>query len=260
MLRAGVVLAPFALGLSAWWLAAVLVSAGRGVAFPTPFETVARLLALMRGVPLLDHSVYRHAWDSLVRWGTGFSIAALVGLALGLAAGWWRWVERLAMPLVHLLQLIPGLAWIPVALLVFGVGEGATIFMIAMTAFTPVAINVSSGVKRVDETYVRAARMLGTRGASLCFRVLIPGALPDILSGLRIGLGNGWRVLVAAEMIVGGGAGLGYAIIQARWTLDYASAFACVLLICLVGLAVERLVFRPVERRTVDRWGLRRTE
>ena len=162
------------------------------------------------------------------------------------------------MPCVHMLQLIPGLAWIPVALLIFGVGEKATVFMIAMTAFTPVAINVHGGVKRVDEVYVRAARMMGARGGDLFVHVLIPGALPHILSGLRVGLGNGWRVLVAGEMIVGAGTGLGYAIIQARWTLDYASAFACVVIICVVGLVLERLVFMPLERRTVEQWGLRR--
>ena len=86
--------------------------------------------------------------------------------------------------------------------------------------------------------------------------MLLPGALPHILSGLRIGLGNGWRVLLAAEMVVGAGTGLGYSIIQARWTLDYSSAFACLLVILGIGLTVEHLVFAPLERWTVERWRL----
>ena len=251
--------APFALALFLWWALAHAVQCVRGVPFPTPVETAQRLWALARGGRLLEHTVYRHVVDSLLRWGVGFLLAAVFGLGLGLALGWWRRLERFLMPLVHMLQLVPGLAWIPVALLCFGVGERATVFMIAVTAFAPIVINVAGGVKRVDDTHVRAARMLGAGGWSLFFRVLVPGALPHILSGLRIGPGNGWRVLVAGEMIVGTGTGLGYAIIQARWTLDYASALACVCIICVVGMALERGVMLPIERRTVDRWGLPRS-
>ena len=256
--RAGLFVAPLVLVVVCWQVVAAVVTSVRGVPFPTPWTTGARLLALLGGESLLDYSIYRHTLDSLARWTAGFGIAAACGVAFGLAAGWWRLVERVAMPIVHMLQLIPGLAWIPVAILLFGIGEKATLAMIAVTAFTPVAINVASGVKGVDETYVRAARMLGAGRRTLLLRVLLPGALPQILSGLRIGLGNGWRVLVASEMIVGTGTGLGYSIIQARWNLDYASAFVCVLVICLVGLVVERLVFLPLERRTVERWGLPR--
>ena len=99
---------------------------------------------------------------------------------------------------------------------------------------------------------------MGARGSTLLLGVLLPGTLPHALTGLRVGLGNGWRVLVAAEMIVGAGTGLGYSIIQARWTLDYASAFGCIVIICVIGLVVEQLVFGPLEARTVERWGLPR--
>ena len=102
--------------------------------------------------------------------------------------------------------------------------------------------------------------MMGAGQMTMLFKVLLPGAMPSIISGLRIGLGNGWRVLVAAEMIVGAGTGLGYSIIQARWTLDYASAFACLCVICVIGLLIEHLVFNPLEKRTVERWSLQREE
>jgi ABC-type nitrate/sulfonate/bicarbonate transport system permease component len=253
-------LASFALVLAVWVLTAVVIAAWRRVPFPTPWLTASRLLGALGGDILMDHTLYRHTMDSLARWILAFLAASTSGVAFGLAGGWWRVVEKTIMPIVHILQLVPGLAWIPVAILLFGVGEKATFFMIAITAFAPVAINVVSGVKRVDVMYVRAARMLGAGRKVLFLRVLLPGALPHILSGLRIGLGNGWRVLVAAEMIVGTGTGLGYAIIQARWTLDYASAFVCIIVICLVGLGVERLVFSPLERKTVERWGLRHGE
>ena len=252
-------LMPFALALLVWSVVAAVVSATRGVDFPTPSQTFGRLFDLARGTPILEHTLYRHAWDSICRWAVGFGIAAVLGIAVGLTTGWWHRLERLVVPLVHMLQLIPGLAWIPVALLLFGVGQQATVFMIAATAFSPVAISVLEGTKRVDQAYVHAARMMGARGGAIFFRVLIPGSLPHILSGLRIGLGSGWRVLVAGEMVVGTGTGLGYAIIQARWTLDYASALACVVTVCSVGLCLERCLFLPLERRTVERWGLRRS-
>ncbi|WP_321532164.1 ABC transporter permease [uncultured Desulfuromonas sp.] len=232
-----------------WW---------RGVSFPTPFETGWKLVKMLAGEPLLGHSIYLHTFSSMGRWLGGFSIAVFSGALIGMAAGRWRTFERLTMPSVQVLQLIPGLAWIPVAILLFGIGDGATLFMIAVTAFAPIAINVAGGVKRVDEMYIRAARMLGLNNRMLFRSVLLPGALPHILSGLRVGLGSSWRVLVAAEMVVGRGTGLGYAIIQSRWTLDFAKAFVCIAIICGIGLIMERVIFIPLEKRTIELWGLKR--
>lgn len=237
-----------------------MVTVIRGVPFPDPLSTLDQLAALLGGQQLSAHSLYRHIFDSLIRWMIGFAIAAVVGVVYGLAAGWYRLLEGATLGIVYVLQLIPGLAWIPVAILIFGIGESATVFMIVMTALPPVAISVCTGVKRLDANYFRAAQMMGADRKTLFLRVLLPGALPSIISGLRIGLGNGWRVLVAAEMIVGTGTGLGYSIIQSRWTLDYRSAFACVCVICLIGLIVERMVFKPLEKRTVDRWALDRRQ
>lgn len=249
---------PVLLALAAWTAIAWGVEAARGIAFPTPWDTAVRLVSLLAGADLSQQSVYRHVADSLIRWIVAFGIAAVSGVTIGLAAGWWREIGELIAPLLHVLQLIPGLAWIPVALLVFGVGEKATLSMIAVTAFTPIAIAVMDGVRRVDTTFVRAARMLGAGKGSLLLHVLLPGSFPSLLTGLRVGLGNGWRALVAAEMVVGTGTGLGYSIIEARWTLDYTSAFACIAIICGIGLAVERLIFKPLESRTIERWQLAR--
>ena len=251
---------PILIFLVVWQLVAFMVSAFRGVPFPTPWTTIMKLTALLGGQTLSDHTLYRHLADSIVRWLAGFVMAAIAGVVYGLFAGWWRPLESATYSIIHILQLIPGLAWIPVAILVFGIGETATVFMITMTAFPPIAINVLNGVKRLDTTFVRAAQMMGAGQMTMLFKVLLPGALPSIISGLRIGLGNGWRVLVAAEMIVGAGTGLGYSIIQARWTLDYASAFACLCVICVIGLLIEHLVFNPWEKRTVERWSLQREE
>jgi ABC-type nitrate/sulfonate/bicarbonate transport system permease component len=249
-------LIPIIIFILIWQGTAIVVHVYRHVAFPNPWETTLTLFHLLAGTPLADHPIYLHIRDSLGRWLLGFGIASISGIAYGLVAGWSRSFKDATYLILHILQLIPGLAWIPVAILCFGIGETATIFMIAITAFTPIALNVLSGVEQLDTTFVRAARMLGANGRALLFHVLLPGALPNILSGLRIGLGNGWRVLVAAEMIVGTGTGLGYSIIQARWTLDYRAAFACLMVICLIGLLVEHLIFNPLEKATVSKWNL----
>ncbi len=247
-------LAPVLLVLGVWEIAAQAVWLLRGVAFPTPWQTGVRVLELLQGDPLSRQGIYTHLLASLRRWLAGFAMAAAAGLTYGLLAGRSLSFERATARIPQLLLLVPGLAWIPVAILLFGIGERATVFMIAMAAFAPVAISASSGIRSVDIRFVRAAQMLGAGRGDLFFRVLLPAALPALLSGLRIGLGTGWRVLVAAEMVVGAGTGLGYAIIQSRWTLDYASSFACIVLICAIGLLFEMLLFRTLEKRTLARW------
>ena len=247
---------PFAIILVVWEASAQIVFSLRGVAFPSPWQTVVRLLELLGGDRLSNASIYVHIGSSLQRWLVGFSIAAFLGIAYGLLAGRIQWVEKATARIPQMLLVIPGLAWIPVAILLFGIGEPATIFMIAVSAFAPIAINVLAGIKDIDVHFIQAARMMGAGNNALFFRVLIPAALPSILSGLRVGLGTGWRVLVAAEMIVGTGTGLGYSIIQARWTLDYTASFVCILVIWMVGLLFEQVFLKQLEKRTIERWTL----
>jgi ABC-type nitrate/sulfonate/bicarbonate transport system permease component len=248
--RLTITLLPFLLFLLLWQATALLVEQIRMVPFPTPWQTLERLGQLAAGEPLSDAPLYRHVGDSLLRWLTGFGSGAVAGLLYGLAAGMFNRLEQATGQIVHLLQLIPGLAWVPIAILIFGIGEPATIFMIAMAAFPPVAMTVLAGVRQLDGTYLRAARMLGAGKRALFFQILLPGALPTILSGLRLGMGNSWRVLLAAEMVVGTGTGLGYSIVESRWTLDYTAAFACLVVIALIGVLVEYGLFRPLDKRT----------
>lgn len=251
-----ITLLPFIIILLVWEAVSLLVFSLRGVVFPSPFQTAVRLWELLNGDRLSDTSIYVHIVSSLKRWLAGFGIAAFLGTAYGLIAGRVVWVEKATARIPQLLLGIPGLAWIPVAILLFGIGETATIFMIVVSAFSPVAINVLSGIKNIDIHLIHAARMMGAGRNALFFKVLIPAALPSILSGLRIGLGTGWRVLVAAEMIVGSGTGLGYSIIQARWTFDYTASFACILVICIIGVLFEQVFLKQLEKKTVMQWTL----
>ncbi len=253
------ILGPTLFIIIAWHLVALLITHWRGIPFPTPWLTLSRLATLLAGHPLAEHSIYEHIGVSLLRWFNAFIVAAISGILFGICSARWSWLRQLTAPIPQLLLLIPGLAWIPVAILVFGIGEGATRFMIAVTAFAPIALATVNGIREVDISFTRAARMLGAGDWALFFQVLIPAALPALIGGLRIGLGNSWRVLVAAEMVVGTGSGLGFSIIESRWTLDYPSALACIVIICLIGLLFEHGLFRTLERRTLERWSLGKT-
>lgn len=254
--RTGLWLAPLALGIGLWALVTVIVRHNTGAPFPGPMATGARLWELLTGQQLLGHSIYGHAAASTARWIIGFIAGAAGATIIAILVALSPYVERVTMPLVYVLQLIPGLAWIPIAILLFGIGDRATVFMIVVTALAPVAVNMVAGIKSVSEQHLRVARMAGAGRRDIFLRVLLPSSIPHLMSGLRTGLGNSWRVVVAAEMIVGKGSGLGYSIIQSRWTLDYPSAFVCILFICLVGLVVEYVAFARLERMTVHRWGM----
>jgi len=248
------IVAPTLFILLLWHVTAAGITAWHDVPFPTPRQTVCRFIELLNGQRLAEHTIFQHITVSLSRWLSAFGIAALSGTLYGIMAVRWKWFEQLTAPLPQILLSVPGLAWIPLAILVFGIGEMATLFMICITAFAPIALATVKGIKQVDISYIRAAKMLGANNNNLFFKVMIPAALPALVSGLRVGLGNSWRVLVAAEMVVGSGNGLGFSIIEARWTLDYTAAFACIMIICCIGLIFEHGIFRTLERRTLERW------
>ena len=243
-------------GLGLWYAVAALVVQMRGVPFPTPHECFAGLLQLLRGEAFLGHTVYEHLRDSCGRWILGFGLAFVTGLFYAFAARFQPIFKAVSMPTVEVLQLIPGLAWIPVVILVFGLNQNAAVAIIFLTTFPIIAVSACMGFSSTDERYVRAGRMCGCGAWRLLWTVYLPAALPHLLSGIRIGLGASWRVLVAAEMVIGSDSGLGYSIIQSRWTMDYVSAFVCIMVIALVGLALERLILLPIERRTLQRWGM----
>ena len=235
--------------ISIWYLVALWGIHIRGVLFPTPIETLSRLFHLLSGGELYGKTIYDHFLASLVRWGTGFTIAATTGMMLGVLLGLSRTLSRILMPAVYVIQLIPGIAWIPIALLLFGLGETSTIFMITAASFAPIVINTCGGIQSAPGVYVQAAKMMGADRLTILFKVLLPASSLSIINGLRIGLANGWRVLIAAEMVVGMGIGLGYSIIQSRWSLDFEAAFVSIVLICLVGLFIEKMLFSVIEKR-----------
>lgn len=254
--RAAVGLIGLGITLLAWQAVSMWVFEVKGVIYPSPMDTVLRLADLLSGTELYDHTIGEHVVSSLTRWGTGYLLAAASGIVIGMLMGASSTLNGIGMTPLTVLQLIPGLAWIPIALLLFGLGETSTVFMIYMTALPAVAMSTASGIRGAPPIYRRAASIMGTSGPKMFFRVLLPAASLQILYGLRMGLANGWRVLIAAEMVVGVGLGLGFVLVQARWSLDYEAAFVSILVICGIGLFIEKVLFSVAERRVRDRLGL----
>ena len=208
---------------------------------PSPWEVIHGLKDLATiGLPR-GHLLTHHAAMSLLRVVLGFSIAALLGIPLGIAVGRSKRFRRAVSPILELLRPIPPLAWIPIAILWFGIGIKSAVFIIFLGAFFPILLNAVSGVESVPPITVEAARTLGAGRTDLLFKVFVPGAMPSILTGMRIGLGIGWMTLVAAEFTgVKSGLGLGYMIMTARDIQRVDELVAGMAVIGFVGIAMDK--------------------
>ncbi|MGH8740988.1 MAG: ABC transporter permease [Burkholderiales bacterium] len=219
--------------------------------FP-PLEVVAATLWRLTVEGILPH----HALDTLYRLVAGFGIAAFAGVGLGIVMGRSRTAEALLLPLVSIGAPVPGLAYAPLFLLWFGLGDTGSIVLVAFVSAFAVIQNTWTGVKAVKEIWIRAAQAMGATRRRLFRHVILPGALPYILTGLRLGLAQAWRILVAVEMLAAVQWGLGWLIFGAREFLNTDAMLAGIAVIGAIGLGLEKLVFQPIERVTVVRWGM----
>ena len=197
-----------------------------------------------------------HASSTLLRLILAFLLATSIGVGLGIIIGRYRWAEDFFLPLVSIGNPIPGLAYAPLFVLWFGLGNLPAILLVAFAAAFPIVLNTWTGVKAVKEIWIRAAQTMGAADRQLFWKVVLPGALPHILTGLRLGLARAWRVLVAVEMLTSVRLGLGWLIFGAREFLNTDVMLAGVAVIGAIGLALEKFVFQRLERYTVVRWGM----
>jgi NitT/TauT family transport system permease protein len=219
--------------------------------FP-PVETVAAALFRLTASGILPH----HAIQTIVRLLAGFAIAATIGIAVGLAMGRSRRAEDCLLPLVSIGAPIPGFAYAPLFLLWFGLGNVPAVLLVGFVAAFPIIFNTWTGVKAVKEIWVRSAQAMGADDRRLFRHVIFPGALPYILTGLRLGLAQAWRILVGIEMLAAVPWGLGWMIFGAREFLNTDVMLAGIAVIAVIGLALEKLVFQRLEEFTVVRWGM----
>jgi NitT/TauT family transport system permease protein len=219
--------------------------------FPSPLSVERGLADLLH-----KHVLWADIGDSLRRVAVGFSAAAIIGIPLGLTLGWYPALNQVLNPLLQILRPISPIAWIPVAIIFFGIGDNAAIFLVFLGAFFPIVVACVSGVSNVPSIYRRAGRNFGLSPAQILARVVFPAALPQILIGLRIALGIAWLVVVAGEMIAVD-SGLGYLVIDSRNSgKRYDLVVAAMLLIGLIGLALD-MGFRRLEKIRSVRWGFR---
>ena len=191
----------------------------------------------------LSGEFFHDAWSSLYRVIAGFVVGAGLALPFGLAMGASDKIYRYFNPLLQVLRPIPPIAYIPLSILWFGLGNPPAIFLIAIGAFFPVLINTIAGVRAVDSIYLRAARNLGASNFTIFRRVILPAATPYILSGVRIGIGTAFIVVIVAEMIAVNN-GLGFRILEAREYFWSDKIIAGMLSIGLIGLLIDTLVNR----------------
>ena len=237
-----------ALGLWLWNLA---VGWSGTTVFPTPLEVQQGAAELVeKGV------LWGMVGDSLRRVGIGYAAAAGAGIPCGLALGWYPVAAQIVNPTIQLLRPISPIAWIPVSIILFGVGDEASVFLIFLASFFPIVVSTIDGVRNVPAMYRRAGRNFGLSPVQLLARVVLPAAVPQVLVGLRIALGIAWLVVVAAEMIAAE-SGLGYLVIDARNSgKRYDLVVAAMIMIGVIGLALD-LGFRRAERFKAIRWGFR---
>jgi NitT/TauT family transport system permease protein len=219
--------------------------------FP-PLEAVGSAFVRLTIAGILPH----HALDTVVRLLAGFTLAAFAGVAIGIAMGRSRRAEDIFLPLVSIGAPIPGIAYAPLFLLWFGLGNFSTVLLVGFVSAFPIIFNTWTGVKAVKEIWVRSAQAMGADQRRLFVKVILPGALPYILTGLRLGLAQAWRILVGVEMLAAVPWGLGWLIFGAREFLNTDVMLAGIAVIAVIGLALEKLVFQRLEQFTVVRWGM----
>jgi NitT/TauT family transport system permease protein len=238
-------LALIALVVGLWWI--VVLESG-SVIFPTPGQVVAGALQLAA-----DGTLWQHIGASLLRVATGFSMAVTVAVPLGLWMGRVDGVYRALNPLFQIMRPISPIAWIPLTILWFGVGNASPIFLIFIAAVFPMIVQTAAGVHAIERRYLDAAQNFGVSRSRQLAQVIVPAVLPEIVVGMRIGLGVAWLVVVAAEMIAPR-SGLGYLIIDSRNAGNrYDLVIAAMIIIGLIGLLLDAAM-RLLERHKSVRW------
>ena len=238
-------LAVLALIIAVWW---IVVVATHSVVFPTPWQVVTGAFELIR-----DGTLFQHIGASLFRVGVGFGLAVIVAIPLGLWMGWVHGAYVTLNPLFQMLRPISPIAWIPIAILWFGVGDVSPIFLIFISSVFPMIVQTVTGVHTIEKRYLRAAANFGVSRATLFRQVVIPATFPQMIVGMRIGLGVAWLVVVAAEMIALH-SGLGYLILDSRNAGNrYDLVVAGMIIIGLIGLLLDGLM-RLLEGLKIVRW------
>jgi NitT/TauT family transport system permease protein len=225
---------------------------------PTLLPTLPKILTTLFAL-LADGSMIAHAASTLGRVLAGFGLAVLIAIPLGILMGRYRPVEKFFLPLVSTFMPIPSLAWVPVFILWLGIGGTVAIVIVLYAALFPMVLNTWAGVRAVNPLWLRAAGIMGAGRQAMFWKVVLPGAFPYVIAGLRQAFVRAWIAVVGAEMLAASDWGLGWVIFDAKEFLNADVMLASLIVIGFIGFTFERLVFGTLERLTVMRWGMVRT-
>lgn len=243
-------ISPFLIGAAIWEI--IAWSGYFPPAFFPDLGTIATtFVSLLKSGVLITSTL-----GTLSRLFIGYFFAVILGVALGMMMGRFQWAEDTFLPLVSIIYPIPALAYAPLFVLWFGLGNLPSVLMVILGAAFTISINTWKGVSAVKPIWIRSAEGMGTSESSMFWKVILPASLPYTLTGLRLGIGAAWRVLVGVEMLTAVDYGLGSLIFGAQKFLNTDVMLSGILVIALVGFSIERLVFELIERRTLIRWGM----
>lgn len=219
---------------------------------PDPWTVARRFFDVATSERFSGALLEGHALASIAKFGLSYVIAVVLGVPLGIAMGHYRALDWIVSPIFDAIRFIPPIGWVPFSILWFGTGLLAPTWIVFVAVFPPCVLNAYRGVHLVEVALKEAAQTMGASGYIVVKDVLLPGALPQIIAGMRIGAGLGWQSLVGAELIVGG-TGLGYAMTQSQQSLDTSTLIVCMLTIGVVGAAID-YALTWTERRIRRNW------
>ncbi|WHE08535.1 ABC transporter permease [Thermoanaerobacterium thermosaccharolyticum] len=217
---------------------------------PSPISVFVSIISLLKSKILLNAIL-----ASMKRLVIGYLISVLIGSIIGLLMIRFKYIEENFSSLILGLQTLPNLAWIPFAILWFGYSESSIIFVIAIGSIFSISLAVDSGIKNINPIYLKAAKTMGAKGYKLYSNVIVPAALPSIVSGLKEGWSFAWRGLISGEMLVSS-TGLGKILLKGKETSDISQVVAVMVVILILGLVIDKFVFGQIERSIRYRWGL----
>ena len=234
-----------------WWIGTATTQLGQLI--PSPIEVFASVVSGLTG-KVGRHNLIVHAGYSLMRVMIGFVIGSLVGISAGLLMGWYRIAEDIINPLFRIIRPIPPIAWIPISIIWFGLGESAKIFLIFLSSFSNTTLNSYAGAKSVDPEVVNAAKMLGASERQVFTTIVLPASVPAIFAGLQVAMSSSWATVLAAEM-VRSSEGLGWMIVAGMNNNDMIQILTGIVMIGIVGFLLA-IMMRKAED-VLCRWNKR---
>lgn len=242
-------LGPFVPIVLIWWLAV------RFEIVPTAFISGPERVASSFGDLIYKGILPGYLVDSLIRLVAGVGYSLAIGLPLGFLIGLNGLARKFFWPLLMFFQAIGDIAWLPILIVWFGFSLTTVTLVIIYTVVFPLMVNIVAAIDSVPDDLVRAARSLGANRMQVVREVIIPGALPGVVTGIRTGLGYGWRALIAAEIIVGS-SGIGFMMFDARRSSEITVVLVGMIVLGILWYATDSLILAPLERATVERWGM----